>query len=552
MRAWREHRRLFAAQSASYAKAAASGAEAFGAPGPDPRDTRAMSTNRKLFNSAVARTVSTVIFAVISFFLMPFLIAHLGERWYGIWILVSGLVANSYLLDLGMASAVTRYVARHLALGDNEGANRVISTCLVIYTVLAVVVFAMTLVVSFFAERFVPDPNDLRIIRATIIVIGLQYAAEFPFKAFAGIVSSYVRYDLLMLSRVLNVAITTALMVFFVGRGYGILSMAIIVLAVDQLSNFLYYRIAKHLFRELKVGRAYVTRGLVKELFSYSTWSFVTQLATQVRFRKDAFVIGAMIGASAVTYYSVGLRLVEYLVDFVNRATNMLTPVFTRYYYERNFEELRSKYLFVTRINAVMGLFGGGMLIILGKAFIVRWMGPTFDQSYPILVILTVAMAVELIGVHTDNILYAISKHKHLAIINVIEAVLNLALSIALAIPWGIVGVAVGTALPLLFFRLLVIPRVAGKFIELPLWRYYRGLFPVAGYTLAYLGVFWLLTRSFLAEPSYMSIFLVGLASVPVYVLTIPYIGFSVDERAQLQQSLPVRLRRFTAPLLSR
>jgi O-antigen/teichoic acid export membrane protein len=422
----------------------------------------------------------------------------------------------------------------------------------VIYSVLAVVVFVVMCVVSAFAGHFVADQKDLHIIRATIILIGLQYAAEFPFKAFAGIVSSYVRYDLLMLSRLLNVLLSTGLMVYFVRRGYGILSMAIIVVTVDQLSNFLYYRIAKHLFRDLKVSREYVTRGLVKELFTYSSWSFVTQLANQLRFRTDAFVIGAMIGASAVTYYAVGLRLVEYLVDFVNRATNMLTPVFTRYFVEGNLVELRNKYLFVTRINAVLGVFGGGMLVILGEAFIVRWMGPTFAQSYPVLVVLTAAMVAELIGIHSDNILYAISKHKYLAIVNVIEAVLNLALSITFASLWGIVGVAIGTALPLLFFRLLVIPRVVGKFIELPLSRYYLGLFPVVAYTIAYLGVFALITRPFLAVPSYTSIVLVGLASVPVYLLTIPYVGFSADERALLQQAIPLRLRRFTAPLLSR
>src|SRR5262245_19956671 len=115
----------------------------------------AMSISRSLVNSAVARTGFTAVYAVISFLLMPFLIAHLGERWYGIWIVVTGLVANSYLLDMGMATAVTRYVAKSVAEGDSRGANQVINTCLVIYTVLACVIVVFTLVLSAFARHFV-------------------------------------------------------------------------------------------------------------------------------------------------------------------------------------------------------------------------------------------------------------------------------------------------------------------------------------------------------------------------------------------------------------
>lgn len=511
-----------------------------------------MSTTRSLFNSAVARTGFTAIYAVISFFLMPFLVSHLGERWYGIWIVLTSLVANSYLLDMGMATAVSRYVAKALAQNDARAANQVISTCLVIYTVLAAVIVVLTLVLAAGAQHFIPEATDLRVVQATIIVIGLTYAAEFPFKSFAGIIGSYVRYDLLMLSRLLNVCISSGLMVYFVGHGYGILSMALIVLGADQISNFLYYRISKHLFRDLEVSRRHMTRGIVRELFSYSTWSFVIQIAGQLRFRKDSLVISALLSASSVTYYAVGLRLVEYLVDFVQKATNMVTPIFTRYFYERNFEEIRRKYLFLTRINAALGMFGGGMLIVLGDAFITRWMGPVFHQSYPVLVVLTTAMVVELIGIPCDNVLYAISKHKFLAVVNVIEALVNLALSIALAKPFGIIGVALGTAVPLIAFRTLVIPVYVGRTMGLSIWKYYRDLAPLVLYTAAFIAICGFVTRSFLEPPSYTAIALTGAVGSLIYALTVPYVGFSSEERAQLQDALPEKVRRFTAPLLGR
>ena len=134
----------------------------------------------------------------------------------------------------------------------------------------------------------------------------------------------------------------------------------------------------------------------------------------------------------------------------------MMTAVFTRYFFQQDFAEIRRKCLLLTRVNAILALIGGGMIIILGKAFILRWMGSQFARSYPVLVILMAAM------------------------IDTIEALLNLGLSLALVRPFGMAGVALGTALPLLFFRLVFIPYYVGRFIGLPVWNFYRNLMPVA------------------------------------------------------------------------
>lgn len=126
-----------------------------------------MNTAKDLVRSSIARIVFMAISAATALFMMPFMVAHLGERWYGIWVLVAGLVANSYLFDLGMATAVTRYVAKHLATGDSTGANEVINTCLAIYSVLAGAIFVTTVAVGIFAKAFVADASDLTVIRSS-------------------------------------------------------------------------------------------------------------------------------------------------------------------------------------------------------------------------------------------------------------------------------------------------------------------------------------------------------------------------------------------------
>ena len=56
-----------------------------------------MSDARYLLRSSIARTVFAIAQVVIAFFMMPYLVRTLGERWYGIWVVISGLVGNYWV-----------------------------------------------------------------------------------------------------------------------------------------------------------------------------------------------------------------------------------------------------------------------------------------------------------------------------------------------------------------------------------------------------------------------------------------------------------------------
>jgi hypothetical protein len=64
------------------------------------------------------------------------------------------------------------------------------------------------------------------------------------------------------------------------------------------------------------------------------------------------------------------------------------------------------------------------------------------------------------------------SMHKSLAIIVLMEGAANVILSIALVRPWGIVGDAIGTAIPLLCTALVFLPRHMCRRLEVPLRKF--------------------------------------------------------------------------------
>ncbi|MFA5516447.1 MAG: oligosaccharide flippase family protein [Desulfuromonadales bacterium] len=502
-----------------------------------------MKITKKLYLSSFARTSFGFIQILVAFFMMPFILARLGDDWYGIWVLVGSIGGFYYLMDLGLSSAVSRYVAHHLANDENQETNAVINTSLVIYSVIAVVVLALAGGVALGAGLFIEDLGKLRTVQVILVITGLRLTLEFPFNAFVGIVQAKVRYDLLTSSHLVTLLFSTAAIYAFLSRGYGIVALAWITFIASLLSNLLFYLIARHLYREMKVSLTFFRRAKVRELFGYSIWSFLIQIADQLRHRIDSVVIAALLSPVHVTHYFIGARLVEYFSELVYRATNMITPIFTTYQARRDHEQMRVKLLLLNRINVVLGVFGGGMVIVLGEDFIRLWMGEEYADAYPILVVLMSAMIVNLITNPATNVLFAVARHRYLAGVNILEGLANLGLSLILIPKFGILGCALGTAIPLLVNRLIIIPPYVCRQIGLGLGRFYGDLLPTAFFTVVYVLLAARAFAAFEAPPTYLSLALAFLASCPMFLLGILFVAFNREERKLLFSFLPEKRR---------
>jgi len=455
--------------------------------------------------------------------------------------MLSAITGYYYFIDFGLASAVTRYVTMYIARNDDENVNIIINTSLVIYCVMALLIIFVTLVVCYFAQLFLSEPDDLAIIRIALIIMGIHLALEFPFKAFVGIMGAYIRYDLLTYSHFLALIFSTALTVYFLLLGYGIIALAMIGLVTSIMSNIIFYLIAKYLYKPMQLSKRYFRKSQVRELFSYSVWTFVMQIGEQMRYRIDSFVIAWFMSASAVTHYSVGANFPLAVMNLINRATNFLLPVFTRDYAEGNIREIQERLMFATKINAILATFGGGLLIIIGKPLIIRWIGEEYLDAYPVLVILTLGIIIEAIQNPSNNVLMAISRHKYFACVNLVEGISKLILSIALVQSYGIVGVGYGTVIPMLISRMMVMPYYVASSLGMSLRRYYTQVLNVVVGTAIYLFVVSLLSDQYLTVPEYSRLMTISLASTFLY-LGILMLFLSKTEREAIIQAVPVKL----------
>jgi O-antigen/teichoic acid export membrane protein len=113
-------------------------------------------------------------------------------------------------------------------------------------------------------------------------------------------------------------------------------------------------------------------------------------------------------------------------------------------------------------------------MLFFGRPFLERWIGGTqyADWCFPVVVILSATLTIGVAQSVAARILYGMGRLRLFARLALVEAVLNLVLSLVLVGPYGVEGVAVAVAVPNVLFCLFAIGS-ACFVLDVGLWRYF-------------------------------------------------------------------------------
>jgi len=442
-----------------------------------------MSTISRIGRNVFSNWAGFVIYMVVSFFLTPFMVHHLGNTGYGIWILVGSLTGYLGILDLGLRPAVVKYVARYRALGDDEMVNRVVNTILVIFSSIAGLVVIGSLILSYFSpEAFKVPPEYNGQLRVIIIIVGLNVAASFPFGVFGAMLNALQRFDLNNVIQITVFLVRTVFLVLFLKLGGGLITLGVIVLSASLTEFALKTRWCLKINPTLEINRHLASRETFRIIAGFSAYTFIMSIAVRISFQTDAIVIGAMVSAEAITFFSIGSSMIDYLSTLISHMSVTVTPLASGLDATGDDARMRKLLFIGTRYCLLVILPVGCAYLILGETFISLWMGPQYGpSSAKVLAILMWSYFGYLSQFVAGSVFYGLGKVKKLAYLNLGTALVNIILSVILVKPFGIYGVALGTAIPLTIYGTIIHPIYICRTMKLSLFEYFRNsyLFPI-------------------------------------------------------------------------
>ncbi|MFA5090341.1 MAG: oligosaccharide flippase family protein [Candidatus Omnitrophota bacterium] len=489
-----------------------------------------------LFKGSLLRTFYFFSSALIGLFLMPFMIRSLRDELYGMWMFIASLLGFYLLFDMGLSSATQRYVSRAIGKDDHKEANAIVNTSFFLFATIGIFVLFLSLGLAYILPLVLKKITNVSLFRVVMIILGVNLAVTIPMRTFSGILMSHLRFDIQTLIELFKLFLRAALVILVLKLGHSIIAVALVFCFSDLLGYTLFYIFARKTAPYIRINAKSIDKTKITSLYSYSWKTLVAQAADKLRFDIDNFVIVGFLGLNSVTIYVIAARLTRHFIDLISSITGIFTPVFSQYEGRGDFHSIREKFILMTRISSYLAIFVGGIIIIFGKAFIERWMGPQYLEAYPLLVVLTIPLTIALMQSPSIQLLFGISKHNFFAIFNSIEGVANLILSLILVRKFGLMGVALGTAIPMIIVKIFIQPIYTCKIIQLSVKDYYLQIFgKIVVISLTIMVFFWLIVNDFII-PTYLRLFLLFISGLILTFSGIFYLGFTRVERKYFQR----------------
>jgi O-antigen/teichoic acid export membrane protein len=182
-----------------------------------------------------------------------------------------------------------------------------------------------------------------------------------------------------------------------------------------------------------------------------------------------------MRGLTAAGVYGIAVLLLRYVILVVVSVGDATQPRLAGI--EANRQAFRESLLEYARVVSVLAVGVVTVVFLSARDFLDLWLES--DEvlqggAVETLQVLLLGILPDLMTVVTVIGLRAVNKYSWYAAQNLVEGALNLALSIALAPRYGVMGVALGTAIPSLFMKVLVQPVYCCRLFGIPLLHYAR------------------------------------------------------------------------------
>ena len=438
-----------------------------------------MSSNaRKLAKGSGLGVAYLFLQISIAFFMMPFLIKNLGKDTYAIWILLGTFIGYYGFLDLGIGAAVTRFVSKLIGAGKDDENKYITSTAFYIFLLIGIVICIISFFISFFITDFLKIIRYENVVRTSILIMGIGLGVSFPLRVFDGILNATLRIDIKRIVEITEVLIKCCLIIYVVKSGYGLIGMAIISATVIFLGLFARTIIAFYIYPYLSINPRKFRKSVIRKIMDFGFYNFIQKISMILNTKLDSFVIAYFVNLTAVTYYGVVLRMVNYFISLFYIVLSPFGPLVSQKEGANDYRGIKEIFLFITKIMTFAVCFAGSMVLLYAKNFIVMWLGESFLISYKYLIILFVPLILYLsFGATAGFFLNYSGRHRYVAITNLLEGVLNLIISLVLVHKFGVIGVALGTAISGLLFGCIIRPIKACKYIGVNAVKFYKETF---------------------------------------------------------------------------
>lgn len=421
-------------------------------------------TQNSIRNSITA-LLCKIFVLILSFITRTLFIRYLGKELLGIEGLFSNILTILNLADLGISTAVTFLLYKHIAENNGKKTAAIIAYLHRFYIIIGTVVFVVGLALIPVLPSLINLDKPIQNLNLYYILTLLITCSSYFFASRRVIFEANQNSYILNITECISSAICSVLklVILFTSKSYALyISTSIL---ANILTNTIIHILGNKRFPDLtQYKKEILSKNEKKDLYKNVSAVMSHKVGGVLVSGTDNILISVLLNTILVALYSNYLLIINMLMSIIVLLINAITPsVGNLKECSNNIEHDYDVYKQINLVTFWLVSITTICMFVLFNTFIETWLDSSFLLELPVVFILCFNYYISLLRHGIGSFATAAGYFKKTWFKPYLEGIINLVVSIILAPYLGIAGIFLGTTFSLILGSVWIDPVVTFK-----------------------------------------------------------------------------------------
>ena len=479
--------------------------------------------------SLILQTLSTMI-------LTRFYLEQLGADNYGLYQMIYSVAQYILILDLGISTVMTRYIAEFKAKDDEKGAENFAFHFAIIVAVVLVLVITAGGVVNYSIEGIYRNltASEYVVSHHLMNIMIVQLVFTIISHYFRGLCEAYENFAFTRIVTISQIILNFGLSVLFVHIGMGVIGIALANTIVIVLSCIIIIIFVLGISK-FRICFHHWDTQFFKPVFLLMTAMLLQAVIGHVNSSADKTILGIMCTKSDVSVYAVAATIITMFNTLPSTISSVFQPSATRMVVNKADSEQLTD--FIIRPGRLQFMLTGGFIagfVIFGQDFVICWAGEDMKDAWIYVLVILLPNMIPLIQNICLSILNAMDKRLFRSVILAAMTGINILISILLIKSIGPIGAPLGTGISYIIGHCIIMNIYYKKKIGLNVTRMFAEIFKKTWICVLVSFVLTLPLILWRCDGNWLIFILKAIIFCVIYGILLIFYGMNSDEKKML------------------
>ena len=428
-----------------------------------------MGTRSKRFASGVVTSYGAILVNIFYTLLSVRLALHyLGKEQFGLWALALQVSGYMGLLELGMSSAISRFLADHKDDVNGGEYGSLLMTGGIVFALQGGMIAIAGAAFSFAAPALFHIPPALASDFKWVLVL-LTSLSGFTIatRSLGGPLWAFQRMDITNLLAIMTLVLGYGVLWLGFRAGYGIYSLAYAGIPTAILSPVLICIVcSRNGYYPSRGSWGSLKWGLFKKLFSFGKDVLLMSIGSQLVNASQIMILSRLAGLDAAATFSVGTKFYTMGQQFVGKVLDNSAPALTEIFVRGDRIRFNERFWNVVSVTAFLATIGATGLMMGNQILVSLWTSGVIHWSLGADVILAALLIVTSLSRCFVGIFGMVGDLRPVRYIFFLEGCVFILLALPAVRHFGVIGVLAASLVAHLFVTMVISCRVASTWLD--------------------------------------------------------------------------------------